>query len=236
MVFPVKSKLRGGFTLGELLVVIAIIAIIAAMLIPAISLVRKAAKKVICASNQRQMGMGILVYAGDNEGLAPLIYDESSQFLSYYIYCYAGHRGTFGLLLDAGLMTDGIRAFYCPSTATSNSKFIYNSSFNAYPWVFNGSNQLRAAYNVVPAQDNAGVAYPNLLLALSLYANKAILSDIVRQPADVDLGHGTGVNLTFGDGHVNWCLRQNMNPLWLATPSQSNAVAVPLWTSFNAIP
>ncbi len=62
---------RQAFTLIELLVVISIIAVLAALLLPAVGLVRDAAKQSVCLSNQRQMMMAIHAYAGDNEGLTP---------------------------------------------------------------------------------------------------------------------------------------------------------------------
>lgn len=60
---------RSGFTLIELLVVISIIAILAAVLLPAVSLVREASLKLTCANNMRQMGVMIQSYAADNDGL-----------------------------------------------------------------------------------------------------------------------------------------------------------------------
>jgi len=60
-----------GFTLVELLVVIGIIAILVAMLLPALNKSRESANRVQCGSNLRQWGQALFMYAGDNKQHLP---------------------------------------------------------------------------------------------------------------------------------------------------------------------
>ncbi len=64
-----------GFTLIELIVVISIIAIMAMLLLPAVGMVQRQAKQLKCASNLRQLGIALVVYAEDNDGGLPPTYN-----------------------------------------------------------------------------------------------------------------------------------------------------------------
>ena len=56
---------RSGFTLVELLVVIAVIAILASLLLPALSRAKQSADNAVCQSNLRQQGIGLAMYVSD---------------------------------------------------------------------------------------------------------------------------------------------------------------------------
>ena len=97
-----NSEALEGFTLIELLVVIAIIAILAALLLPALSRAKASAKQANCLGNARQISLAIHFYASDNDHTLPDAQDltwnelETNHFLIFYkrlVKNYVGLQG-----------------------------------------------------------------------------------------------------------------------------------------------
>jgi len=80
-----KKNQKRGFTLIELLVVIAIIALLLAILMPALNAVKKHAHAVICLSNQKQIGVAAGLYAGDYRDWIPRG-DEDGKMIWYQCF------------------------------------------------------------------------------------------------------------------------------------------------------
>ena len=120
------------FTLIELLVVIAIIAILAAMLLPALSAARERAKSTRCISNLRQCGMGMIQYAQSNNNMLPSYQNEAGKCWPVLIASYIGYEFQSGPAL-----------FHCPSGEVNPdieeyqscgfTQNIYTSSNNSTP-------------------------------------------------------------------------------------------------------
>ena len=125
-------NLPRAFTLIELLVVIAIIAILAGMLLPALSKAKEKAKRTTCLSNLRQCGIVFHMYAGDNEDYLPPMRSNEGVIGNWP---WDMPQTTVSNLLAYGFERD---ILYCPSFAKQNNDDLWNftSRFKVLGYAF----------------------------------------------------------------------------------------------------
>ena len=129
---------RAGFTLIELLVVVAIIAVLAAMLLPALAKARNRARRTSCLSNLRQLGIATTLYMDDARGRMPWVADAELQLtppVNSSGKKYAS-LGSFMPLLAPYIGGD-TAVFICPPVGLITND--WRGHF-ASPWRENGTN------------------------------------------------------------------------------------------------
>ncbi len=198
--------MRRGFTLIELLVVIAIIAILAAILFPVFARAREKARTSTCASNCKQMGLAMLMYAQDYDETftqighgtqsTPVVpgddefnYNSDSRYLYFYrswasnIYPYINNT----------------QIFRCPSTDYSCYGVAYGLPAygfvnGGYVTMFNGKSIMQSSIKrpaeILMITEKGAGGGSQYLLHRQYYACRA--------------DHNEGGNITFFDGHVKW--------------------------------
>ena len=127
-----RQRCKSGFTLIELLIVIAIIAILAALLLPALGKARDRAKAINCVSNQKQIGIGFAMYGADFNGFMPNTWNRTTRqdrvLYSTRFKSYADYYGVGFSLFQAGYIPKA-KTFECPSIRS----LAQYSSFEAIP-------------------------------------------------------------------------------------------------------
>jgi len=228
---PAPSATRcseGGFTLIELLVVIAIIAMLSALLLPALGRAKLAAQRAACASNLRQLGLATQLYWDDNSGSCFRWVNASTNpdgRLYWFGWIENGAEESRAFDLSLGALhpyLGGSDARLCPTLYATASQFKLKGDGVIYSY---GYNKALSTAVTAPPVKTGQIKRP---AETALFADAAQINDF-QDPASPDnplleewyyldvntnftggyyypnghFRHAQRANVTFGDGHVD---------------------------------
>jgi prepilin-type N-terminal cleavage/methylation domain-containing protein len=229
-----NRRSQTGFTLVELLVVIGIIALLISILLPALNAAKERANRVKCASNLRQIGQGMMLYANDNKGQYPRVrYNSAGGAIQAYTkpdvadpFATTGPNlndvtaAMFLLVRTADLNTE---VFVCPSSnqekdLMAGKQASLRSNFQDLDGT--GKPISYSIANPYPSTNTVGTGYKWNNGQVADFAIAADRNEVVKQrnaatnpdtatsQNNKDMNsknhEGEGQNVMYNDGHVEW--------------------------------
>ena len=223
-----------AFTLIELLVVISIIALLIALLLPALGGARESASRTVCASNLHQITIGVGNYAADQNGLIPPFHNDKYSGADNYFQSQAwwslvakedrsnmnNNFEMFNLMtLTMRGYANNPKGFYCPSQEFEGVMFKTFAAFWEDPIGWSNSNveRVRTSYHYTPYDPNPVSGQPARPKQLEDFEPTMLMAmDVMHWPAAV--AHPPGWNLLRADGSVNYQQDETVYTTVLAAP------------------
>jgi len=196
-------KRREGFTLIELLVVVAIIAILAAMLLPALSQAREKARQAVCMNNLKQYGLAFQLYSLDYEGFStPDWYSGSAPLAGSWVKRLIPYMGSPKYIGQSGCNSTNCmsKIFFCPTIYKIFPASIYanHASYSSYAY------NLRVAKRRIDRVRNPSrvAVFVEGRIHTPGHLNRSIGSYPSDWDSTVSVPHSGLTNVCFVDGHV----------------------------------
>ncbi len=196
---------RSGFTIIELLVVVSIIALLAALLLPAINMVRSQARSLTCSNHLRQLALAGLQYIGDNHGLAPQ--DAMGYAPWHWMNAFAQVLPPGKLAPPGQRSADSVLGVWaCPAATPANAAYYRRGNgewsdygYNHWLHIWSGTDgvplgKIRPAVEIVMLADNGGPGGSRGILWGPTRTRDRAGSLVAR--------HEGRLNAAFFDGHV----------------------------------
>ncbi len=239
---------RRGFTLIDVLVSMTVIAVLIGLLVPSLSSVNEAARRVVCQSNVRQIGLGLIMYTNDYKGYLP-----PSRFINN-----SGARSSgspekmITLRVDPAEVTsaygawDGLgvlfatsyvpapKVFYCPSHRGQNPYSAY-----AMAWSVTGGDEIVCNYHY---RGEGPISMPRLGSRVPLTTSQlwridpsqsSLIADSMRVKSDCN--HRVGVNFFRADLTVHWFDDPAMSLLASLPSTKEEADGAAVIDTWNAL-